>query len=84
MERELAEKAVEILQDWSREASFREAYSGRCMYGESTTAAVVCESACDAAVAVGMAFQQLLDAEEGPPEMPMLSQDSMGESAIVY
>jgi len=84
MDIQLAKQLVELLEDRGEDASLREDYSGRGMYGRST-AGVVCDG-------IGTLLKAVLEdahlfVEDGSPmydRISSFSTDSMGYSTIIY
>jgi hypothetical protein len=87
MEKELAEKLIEMLEDDGCEVTLRENYSGRGMYRKSTTG-VVCD--CDIshilALVISSAYEFVDEDGGGEPlfNVRRLRSDSMGMSTIIY
>lgn len=93
MDKELAETLVQVLEDEGIEASLRESYSGRGMYGETTAGVALDGDAGDILRAVINNATCFIKEEEEPVEFFDLSerfsignlrQDSMGMGMIVY
>ena len=78
MDIELAKKVVEELTNEGLDASLRESYSGRCMYGR-TTAAVVCDSRLAPVYAAGRIAER-----EGMEWDPDFGMDNMGLGFVIY
>ena len=78
MERERAEQIVEVLLENGVEASLYEDYSGRGMYGKTTTG-IKCDSRDDVLYAAGIADQR-----EGAGWDPDLAVDRLGHGYIIY
>jgi hypothetical protein len=70
-----AEKIVRALEEEGIDASIREDYSGRCMYGATCVAIV-----CDDPVAVGFAAGKARIPSKDRPKR----QDNMGRSMVLY
>jgi len=70
-----AEKIVEVLAEDGVEASVREEYSGRCMYGATCVAII-----CDDPMAVGFAAGKARIPSKDRPKR----QDNMGRSMVLY
>ena len=87
MEKELAEKLVELLNDEGDEAEVYEGYSGRGMYGKSTTGVTCSSLALLLAVVINRA-DEFCEEKEGWPEPKFstteFSYDSMGRDTIIY
>lgn len=93
MDLELAEILVQALEDEGIEASLRESYSGRGMYGKDTVGVVLEGDALDLLRAVINNATCFIKEEEEPVEFFDLSerfsignlrQDSMGLRTIIY
>jgi hypothetical protein len=93
MDLELAEILVQVLEDEGIEASLRESYSGRGMYGKVTVGVSLEGDAVDLLRAVINNATCFIQEEEEPVEFFDLSerfsignlrQDSMGLGMIVY
>lgn len=86
MERELAEKLVQVLSDVA-ETNIYEAYNGRGMYGKTTTGVVFNGSIISVLSTVISMAEEFCEEEEGWPEAafnPTLRTDSMGQGIIIY
>lgn len=70
-----AEKIVKVLEEDGIEASIRDDYSGRCMYGATCVAIV-----CDDPMAVGYAAGKARIPSKDRPKR----QDNMGLSMVLY
>lgn len=75
----LAALAVQLMQDDGIDASIYEDYSGRGMYGATTTG-IVSPDAFTAAMYLGIAWAQTDDCAE----MPTLRSDNMAMDTIIY
>ena len=93
MDLELAETLVQVLEDEGIEASLRESYSGRGMYGKETVGVVLDGDVGDILRAVINNATCFIQEESEPVEFFDLSerfsignlrQDSMGLGVIVY
>lgn len=88
MDKELAEKLVEMLNNEGDEAEVYEGYSGRGMYGKTTTG-VVCDGlGLLLTICICRADELVVnDAENYPSPMfspTEFSTDSMGQDTIIY
>jgi hypothetical protein len=87
MEKDLAEKLVEMLNDEGDEAAVYEGYSGRGMYGKTTTGVVCSNFGMLLAVCICHA-DELVDDTDGLAEVLFspteFSTDSMGTDLIIY
>ena len=79
MDIETAEQIVESLEDEGRNASLRDDYSGRGMYGEGTAAVVTDEPA-----GVGLIFWAAGRAEVEFYEVERFRTDRIGLGTVVY
>lgn len=81
MDRELAEAIVEAIENNGGEAELREDYSGRGMYGKTTTGVVF-----DGDLVSAIINNADLFVEDDDPkfETRSLCEDSMGLSRIIY
>lgn len=93
MDRELAEALVQVLEDEGIDASLRESYSGRGMYGKETAGVVLDGDVTDILRAVINNATVFVQEEDEPVDffdlcekfsVGNLRQDSMGLRVIIY
>lgn len=89
MDKRIAEIIVEACEENDVEASIYEDYSGRGMYGKTTTGVVVSGSACDVLVAVIQSAHLFCHEccesdEDALLNLRSIRQDNMGRDMIIY
>ena len=84
MTRELAEVLVECLHNYDIEATIYENYSGKCMYGKTTTGLEGEFTLTDVLAAVIHSADLLVEDGEAIFVGEDLSQDSLGLGYIIY